>query len=117
MMKTVAQGRCSHILRSMATSAWIATTVLIRRMLGRPLVAQWPFLVEYGTLFFRAQFNHAFRLSHTIAESRAYFDSVYGLLETYPDVDFRLTDITPVIGTHVGPGALGIGWTVDTAKM
>ena len=90
-MKTVTQGRCSHILRSMATSARIATTVLIRRMFGRPLVAQWPFLVEYGTLFFRAQFSHAFRLSHTIAESRAYFDSVYGLLETYPDVDIKPT--------------------------
>jgi monoterpene epsilon-lactone hydrolase len=91
MRKTIIQGRFSHKLRSMAISVWIAASVLIRRALGRPLVAEWPFLVEYGTLYFRAQFNHAFRLSKDIAASRAYFDSVYSLLETYPDVDIQPT--------------------------
>lgn len=91
MKKTIIQGRFSHKLRSMAISGWIAASVLIRRALGRPLVAEWPFLVEYGTLYVRAQFNHAFRLSDDIAASRAYFDSVYALLETYPDVDVRPT--------------------------
>ena len=91
MKKTIIQGRFSHKLRSMAVSGWIVTKVLIRRALGRRLVAEWPFLVEYGTLYFRAQFNHAFRLSNDIAASRAYFDSVYALLETYPDVDVRPT--------------------------
>ncbi len=91
MKKTIIQGRFSHKLRSMAISGWIATRVLARRALGRPLVAEWPFLVEYGTLYIRAQFNHAFRLSSNIAESRAYFDSVYALLETFPDVDIRPT--------------------------
>lgn len=91
MKKTIIQGRFSHKLRSMAISGWIAAKVLIRRALGRGLVAEWPFLVEYGTLYFRAQFNHAFRLSNDIAASRAYFDSVYALLETYPDVDVRPT--------------------------
>lgn len=37
------------------------------------------------------QFNHAFRLSNDITVSRAYFDSVYTLLETFPDVDVRPT--------------------------
>lgn len=91
MKKTIIQGRFSHKLRSMAISGWIATRVLVRRALGRPLVAEWPFLVEYGTLYIRAQFDHAFRLSGNIADSRAYFDSVYALLETYPDVDIRPT--------------------------
>ena len=92
MKKTIIQGRFLHKLRSMAISGWIAVGVLTRRVLGKPLVAEWPFLVEYGTLYIRAQFNHAFRLSSNIAESRAYFDSVYGLLETFPDVDVRPTD-------------------------
>ena len=91
MKKTIIQGRFSHKLRSMAISGWIAAKVLIRRALGRGLVAEWPFLVEYGTLYFRAQFNHAFRLSNDIAASRAYFDSVYALLETFPNVDVRPT--------------------------
>lgn len=91
MKKTIIQGRFSHKLRSMAISGWIVAKVLIRRALGRRLVAEWPFLVEYGTLYIRAQFNHAFRLSNNIAASRAYFDSVYALLETFPDVDVRPT--------------------------
>lgn len=91
MRKTIIQGCFSHKLRSMAISGWIAARVLVRRALGRRLVAEWPFLVEYGTLYFRAQFNHAFRLSSDITVSRAYFDSVYALLETFPDVDVRPT--------------------------
>ncbi len=39
------------------------------------------------------------------------------LAERYPDVSFLLAAITPVIGTHIGPGALGIGWTIDPSKM
>lgn len=88
-MKTIIQGRLSHKLRSMAVSAGIATTVLVRRALGRKLVPEWPFLFEYGTLYCRAQFDHAFRLSTDIAASRAYFDSVYALFESFPDVDVR----------------------------
>lgn len=91
MKKTIIQGRFSHKLRSMAISGRVAASVLVRRVLGRPLVAEWPILVEYGTLYFRAQFNHAFRLSDNIAASRAYFDSVYALLDTYPDVEVRPT--------------------------
>ena len=89
MQKIIVQGRFSHKLRSMLNSGVIAGNVMLRRMLGRPLVADWPFLVEYGTLYMRAQFNHAFRLSDDIAASRAYFDSVYSVLETYPDVAIR----------------------------
>ncbi len=91
MGKTIIQGRFSHKLRSMAVSGWVAAKVLIRRALGRELVAEWPFLVEYGTLYIRAQFNHAFRLSNDIAASRAYVESVYALLETFPDVEVRPT--------------------------
>lgn len=91
MRKTIIQGRFSHKLRSMAVSGWIASTVLARRAVGRPLVPEWPFLVEYGSLYVRSQFNHAFRLSQDISASRDYFDSVYALLETFPDVDVRPT--------------------------
>jgi monoterpene epsilon-lactone hydrolase len=89
--KTIIQGRASHVLRSLAVSAGVAAKVAIRRALGRRLVAQWPCLVEYGTLYMRAQFNHAFRLSDDIAASRAYFDSLYVVLETFPDVVVRPT--------------------------
>jgi len=91
MQKIIIQSRLSHRLRSLLVSTWIMAGTLVRRALGRPLVAQWPFLVEYSTLYVRAQFNHAFRLSRNIGASRAYFDSVYGLLETFPDVDVRPT--------------------------
>lgn len=88
-MKTIIQGRLSHRLRSMAVSTGCALKVALRRAVGSPLVKDWPFLFEYGTLYIRAQFNHAFRLSSDIAASRAYFDSVYGLVETYLDVVVR----------------------------
>jgi acetyl esterase/lipase len=91
MKQVIIQGRLSHRLRSMAVSSAVAASVVARRALGRPLVAQWPFLVEHATLYIRAQFNHAFRLSGDITQSRAYFDSVYALLETYPDVEVRAT--------------------------
>jgi len=32
------------------------------------------------------------------------------LLEKYPDIDTVLSDLGPVIGTHLGEGAIGIGW-------
>lgn len=99
-MKTIIQGRWSHRLRSMAVSTGCALKVALRRAVGRHLVKDWPFLFEYGTLYMRAQFNHAFRLSSDIAASRAYFDSVYGLIETYPDVVVRPT----------GPGELRGEW-------
>ena len=46
MKKAIIQGRFLHKLRSMAISGWIAVGVLTRRVLGKPLVAEWPFLVE-----------------------------------------------------------------------
>lgn len=88
MPKTVARGRFSHKLRSLATLAAVAAKVLARRAAGRPLVAAWPAIVEVGTLFWRAQFNHAFAL-RDIAESRAYFDSLYTAPDVAPAVDIR----------------------------
>lgn len=88
MPKSVFQGRFSHQLRSVATSLAVGARVLARRAIGQPLVPEWPLLLEYGTLYYRAQFNHAFRLKD-IAEGRAYFDSVYTLLDQFPDVTVR----------------------------
>lgn len=89
MSKTIFQGRLSHKLRSLATSGGIATQVALRRLIGRRRVPSWSFLFEYGTLYIRAQFNHAFRLKDNIAASRAYFDSLYSVFDSYPDVEVR----------------------------
>ena len=68
----------------------MATTVgvLARRAVGRPLVPQWSVPFEIGTLFYRRQFNHALALPD-IAESRAYFDSLYTVIEANPQVEVR----------------------------
>ena len=88
MPKTILQGRLSYRLRSFA---WLMATtfgVLARRAVGRPLVPQWSIPFEIGTLFFRRQFNHALALPD-IAESRAYFDSLYTVVEAHPQVEVR----------------------------
>lgn len=38
------------------------------------------------------------------------------LKSLYPDVRFELSYFGPVIGTHLGEGALGLTWTEDTAR-
>lgn len=91
MSKTIFQGRLSHKLRSLTTAGIIATQVAMRRFFGRRQVVSWSFLYEYSTLYFRAQFNHAFRLKDDIEASRAYFDSLYAVFDTYPDVEVRPT--------------------------
>lgn len=87
MKHVIFQGSLSHKLRSLATSWIVAGQVALRRALGRRRVPSWSFLFEYGTLYMRAQFNHAFRLKDDIAASRAYFDSLYSVFDTYPDVE------------------------------
>lgn len=89
MTKTRLQGPLRHRLRSVATSAHVAAQVAWRRALGRPLVPGWSPLFEYGTLFMRAQFNHAFRLKADMAQSRCYFDCLQAVLDPYDDVVVR----------------------------
>jgi epsilon-lactone hydrolase len=86
MPKTILQGRLSHRLRSLATLICTAVDVMARRAVGRPLVPQWNATFEIGTLFFRHQFNHALVLPD-IAESRAYFDSLYTVVDVNAQVD------------------------------
>lgn len=88
MPKTLLQGRPSHQLRSLATLLSTMTAVLARRCIGRPLVPQWSATFEIGTLFFRRQFIHALALLD-MAESRAYFDSLYTVVVANPDVEQR----------------------------
>ncbi len=33
------------------------------------------------------------------------------LAASYPNVNFKLSYFGPVIGTHLGEGAMGLGWT------
>ncbi len=33
------------------------------------------------------------------------------LASTYPNVNFTLSYFGPVIGTHLGEGSMGLGWT------
>lgn len=42
------------------------------------------------------------------AEAKAWMAQ---LAETYPNVHFKLSYFGPVIGTHLGEGAMGLGWT------
>ncbi|WP_462079959.1 alpha/beta hydrolase [Luteimonas sp. RIT-PG2_3] len=63
-------------------------TVLARRAVGKPLVAEWSMPFEIGTLFYRRQFNHAFSLKN-IAEGREYFDSCFTIAGAPPPVDMR----------------------------
>jgi acetyl esterase/lipase len=75
-------------MRSLATLLGTTVAVLARRCIGKPLVPQWSAAFEIGTLFFRRQFIHALALPD-IADSRAYFDSLYTVVVANPDVDLR----------------------------
>ncbi|MFC4963388.1 alpha/beta hydrolase [Alcaligenes sp. GCM10023179] len=87
MPKTILQGSWSHRCRS-ALALWATTIdVLARRIIAKPLVPGWSVPFEIATLFYRKQFNHAFRLP-TIAEGRAYFDSLYTIAE--PDLPVQM---------------------------
>lgn len=88
MPKTVLQGRFAHKARSLATAILTLAKVMARRAVGKPMVPEWTALFEYGTLFWRAQFNHAFTLKD-ITESRAYFDSLYSVLDSPLDIEIR----------------------------
>lgn len=88
MPKPVFQGRMLHKARSLAVYLLTSLAVRIRRLIGRPLVPEWTPLFEIGTLFWRAQFDHAFALKD-IKEGRAYFDSLYTVPEIPPDVEVR----------------------------
>lgn len=99
MKKTILQGRLSHRCRSFAVMWRTIAGVLLRRLLGRPLVPGWTPMFEIGTLFYRHQFNHALSLPD-IAEGRAYFDSFYTIVE--PDL--------PVEHRPSGPGEPAGDW-------
>lgn len=88
MPKPVLHGRFRHKVRSIATFALILAQVAARRLAGRPIVPEWTPIFEHATLFWRAQFNHAFALGD-IAEGRAYFDSFYFAPDRLPAVDIR----------------------------
>ena len=38
------------------------------------------------------------------------------LKEKHPDIPFEVAEFGPVIGTHVGPGALALMWLIDDAR-
>ncbi len=88
MPKTTLQGRLPHRLRSLATLIGTTADVLARRAIGRPLVPEWNIGFEIGTLFVRRQFNRAFAMAD-IAEARAWFDSLYMVVEPQLPVDVR----------------------------
>ena len=88
MPKTLLQGRLSHQLRSLSALIGTIARVLARRSMGRPLVPEWTVAFEIGTLFFRHQFHHALALPR-ITDSRAYFDSLYTVVEPHQRVDVR----------------------------
>jgi acetyl esterase/lipase len=89
-VKTILQGRLSYKLRSLVVWMGISIRVAARRIMGRPLVAQWSPSFEIANLFWRAQFNHAFALND-MAQGRAYFDSLYWQTGESPKIDIRPT--------------------------
>jgi epsilon-lactone hydrolase len=97
MPKMILQGRMSHRLRSLATLIGTTVEVMARRAVGRPLVPEWSAAFEIGTLFFQHQFNHALALSN-IAESRAYFDSLYTVVEVNSQVEVRANGLGEPLG-------------------
>lgn len=88
MPKAILTGRLRYRMRSIAVFCRILITVTCRRLLGKPTVPAWSAIFEHSTLFWRAQFNHAFALAD-IAESRAYFDSLYFQPDPLPAVEIR----------------------------
>lgn len=105
MPKIVTKGKVSHIARSWFALNKIAIKVYASRLIGKPLVQEWSADFEIGTLFWRHQFNHAFKLQN-IAEGRAYFDS----LQTYTGetfaVDQKPTGSPEPKGTWLTPDGL-----------
>lgn len=85
MPKTVLQGKFSHKFRSLSVLLGISAAVIARRAMGKHLAPTWGIDFEIANLFFRAQFNHALSLP-TMAEGRAYFDSLYFLSDLKPEV-------------------------------
>ncbi|MBG6081770.1 alpha/beta hydrolase [Rubrivivax gelatinosus] len=88
MAKMILQGRWPHRLRSLAVLADTTLGVLARRAVGRRADPHWSLDYEIGTLFVRRQFNHALALPD-IVDGRAYFDSLYFVVEPRPRVDVR----------------------------
>lgn len=86
MPKTIMQGSLQHQIRSLVALLVTSARVLARRSVGRPLVPEWTAAFEIGTLFFRHQFSYALDLP-TMAESRAYFDSLYTVVDSDLQVD------------------------------
>lgn len=88
MPKPVFRGHILHKARSLAVYFIILLTVRGRRLIRNPVVPEWTPLFEIGTLFWRAQFNHALALKD-IKDGRAYFDSLYTVPDIPPDVEVR----------------------------
>ncbi len=91
MSKIIFQGSLSHRCRSLATLLATTLGVLARRAMGRPLVPGWTMWFEIGTLFYRRQFNQAFALP-TMAQGRAYFDSLHTVVQPDLPVQVRPSD-------------------------
>jgi hypothetical protein len=84
MQRIKRHGSLRHIARSSFVFAGISAAVAMRRLIGKPLVPEWPYVFEVCNLFWRSQFNHAFALGDII-EARRYFDSLRTLAnEVYP---------------------------------
>ncbi len=81
-------GKPAHIISSFYTLNRIAIGVMVRRLLGRPLVADWQRDTEIGNLFWRHQFNRALAFDD-MADGRAYFDSVLTFTDEVFDVRTR----------------------------
>ena len=69
----------------MITLTRVSFDVTLRRLIGRPLVREWSWGVECGTLFLREQMRHAFTFADP-ADAREYLDSLVLNPVDRPDV-------------------------------
>jgi acetyl esterase/lipase len=102
MSTIIVNGRFSHKARGLWNLTKISWAVLGRRLLGRPLEPEWSVVFEIGTLFYRAQFNHAFSLGD-MAEARAYFDAVYTVVDANLPVSMQATGVAAAKGHWIRP--------------
>lgn len=114
MAKTILQGKWAYQVRGMYQLLKISWQVIGRRLIRQPLVAGWSITFEIGTLFYRAQFNHAFALPD-IREGRAYFDAVTTVAS--PDLPVKKIPAQAIGQQPAGDWHIPHGASTDTGPV
>lgn len=87
--RIVTKGKLSHIVSSLFSLMMIGFIVNLKRLFGIYVNKKWSTDTEIGIIFWRGQFNRAFRFKN-IATGRHYFDS----LQTYYGYEPKINEKT-----------------------